>query len=59
MAYSSSVMRLGTKLFFLFILGATVDGIDMDNNTPLHIAARYGHKLLINALLENKADPNK
>ena len=39
--------------------GAEVDCVDKDGNTPLHIAARYGHELFINTLLQNGADPWK
>lgn len=30
--------------------------MDKDGNTPLHIAARYGHELLINTLITSGAD---
>lgn len=39
--------------------GADIDVCDKFGNTPLHIAARYGHELLINTLLENGSDPMK
>ena len=38
-------------------LGAEIDACDKNGNTSLHIAARYGHELLINVLLEQGADP--
>ena len=44
--------------FYLF-LGADIDCCDKIGNTPLHIAARYGHDLLINTLLENGSDPTR
>lgn len=36
--------------------GGEIDSVDKDGNTPLHIAARYGHELLINTLITNGAD---
>lgn len=33
--------------------------MDKDGNTPLHIAARYGHELLINTLITSGADCTK
>lgn len=39
--------------------GAEIDCEDKNGNTPLHIAARYGHELLINTLITNKADTAK
>ena len=39
--------------------GAHVDCVDQEGNTSLHIAARYGHELLIMTLLSNGADPLK
>ena len=39
--------------------GARVDCVDQEGNTSLHIAARYGHELLIMTLLSNGADPLK
>ena len=36
--------------------GADVHAADHDGNTALHIAARYGHELLINTLLQHDAD---
>lgn len=37
-------------------IGASVNAADRDNNTPLHIAARYGHELLASKLVEHGAD---
>jgi len=37
-------------------LGADVHATDQDGNTALHVAARYGHELLINTLLQHEAD---
>lgn len=39
--------------------GAEIDCEDKNGNTPLHIAARYGHELLINTLITNRADTAK
>ncbi|XP_048474287.1 serine/threonine-protein phosphatase 6 regulatory ankyrin repeat subunit A-like [Rhincodon typus] len=36
--------------------GAEIDCEDKNGNTPLHIAARYGHELLINTLITSGAD---
>lgn len=40
-------------------VGADIDCEDNNGNTPLHIAARYGHELLINTLITNGADTAK
>lgn len=40
----------------LFMPGGEIDSVDKDGNTPLHIAARYGHELLINTLITSGAD---
>lgn len=39
--------------------GGEIDCVDKDGNTPLHVAARYGHELLINTLITNGADAAK
>lgn len=36
--------------------GGEIDCVDKDGNTPLHVAARYGHELLINTLITSGAD---
>ncbi len=41
------------------MLGAHVDSVDQEGNTSLHIAARYGHELLILTLLSNGASVMK
>ena len=51
--YSSFILNVNV------LSGATVDATDKDNNTPLHIASRRGHELLINTLLGYNADPNR
>jgi len=38
------------------ISGGEIDSVDKDGNTPLHVAARYGHELLINTLITSGAD---
>lgn len=48
---------LGNNYFF--ITGAEIDCEDKNGNTPLHIAARYGHELLINTLITSGADTAK
>jgi len=40
----------------LWYAGADVHAADQEGNTALHIAARYGHELLINTLLQHEAD---
>lgn len=55
-ASSSPVTR--HPLFFSFI-GSEIDCEDENGNSPLHIAARYGHELLINTLMTNGADTAK
>lgn len=42
-----------------FVAGAIIDCEDKNGNTPLHIAARYGHELLINTLITSGADTAK
>lgn len=39
--------------------GGEIDCVDKDGNTPLHVAARYGHELLINTLITSGADTAK
>lgn len=43
----------------LYLSGGEIDSVDKDGNTPLHIAARYGHELLINTLITSGADCTK
>lgn len=45
----------GEALGFFF-LGSEIDCADKYGNTPLHVAARYGHELLISTLMTNGAD---
>uniref|UniRef100_A0A674K4I8 Ankyrin repeat domain 52 n=1 Tax=Terrapene triunguis TaxID=2587831 RepID=A0A674K4I8_9SAUR len=42
--------------FLLSFLGSEIDCADKYGNTPLHVAARYGHELLISTLMTNGAD---
>ena len=41
------------------LLGGEIDCVDKDGNTPLHVAARHGHELLINTLITSGADTAK
>lgn len=43
----------------MFFAGGEIDCVDKDGNTPLHVAARYGHELLINTLITSGADTAK
>lgn len=43
----------------IFFAGGEIDCVDKDGNTPLHVAARYGHELLINTLITSGADTAK
>lgn len=38
------------------LAGSEIDCADKFGNTPLHVAARYGHELLISTLMTNGAD---
>uniref|UniRef100_W5MAW9 Ankyrin repeat domain 52a n=1 Tax=Lepisosteus oculatus TaxID=7918 RepID=W5MAW9_LEPOC len=39
-----------------FLAGGEIDCVDKYGNTPLHVAAKYGHELLISTLMTNGAD---
>lgn len=39
--------------------GGEIDSVDKDGNTPLHIAAYYGHEHLISTLIASGADCTK
>lgn len=41
------------------LLGGEIDSVDKDGNTPLHIAAYYGHEHLISTLIASGADCTK
>lgn len=51
-----SMHKLKPVIYFFIIAGGEIDCVDKDGNTPLHIAARYGHELLINTLITSGAD---
>lgn len=40
----------------VLVSGSEIDCADKFGNTPLHVAARYGHELLISTLMTNGAD---
>lgn len=48
--------RLTGKTLGFSFLGSEIDCADKYGNTPLHVAARYGHELLISTLMTNGAD---
>jgi len=55
------LLRTGTqglagKALVSSFLGSEIDCADKYGNTPLHVAARYGHELLISTLMTNGAD---
>ncbi len=43
---------------FLINNGASVSAFDINNVTPLHLAAKYQYSTIIDLLLENNANPN-
>lgn len=47
---------LDGRMFFVFFAGGEIDCVDRYGNTPLHVAAKYGHELLISTLMTNGAD---
>lgn len=57
-SFGQSVYNLMSHIMS-FIAGAVIDCEDKNGNTPLHIAARYGHELLINTLITSGADTAK
>lgn len=48
--------RLTGKTLGFSFPGSEIDCADKYGNTPLHVAARYGHELLISTLMTNGAD---
>uniref|UniRef100_A0A8C4HIQ3 Ankyrin repeat domain 52a n=1 Tax=Dicentrarchus labrax TaxID=13489 RepID=A0A8C4HIQ3_DICLA len=44
------------SVFSYFPSGGEIDCVDKYGNTPLHVAAKYGHELLISTLMTNGAD---
>ena len=48
---------LGETAGLLVSKGAYVDPVDLDDQTPLHYAARGGHKEIVEFLLTKGADP--
>jgi hypothetical protein len=43
--------------YCLMFAGCLINATDRLGNTALHVAARYGHELLISTLLDKGADP--
>lgn len=41
----------------VYFAGCLINATDRLGNTALHVAARYGHELLISTLLDKGADP--
>lgn len=54
--YTTDFLKLVFFLVLQNFIGASVNAADCDKNTPLHIAARYGHELLASKLVEHGAD---
>lgn len=48
--------RIHSPAFGFPFPGSEIDCADKYGNTPLHVAARYGHELLISTLMTNGAD---
>lgn len=50
--------NFGSGIWGIFgnFAGSEIDCADRHGNTPLHVAARYGHELLISTLMTNGAD---
>lgn len=46
-------------ILFYVCVGAEIDCEDKSRNTALHIAARYGHELIITALIKHGANTAK
>lgn len=46
----------GSLIHSLIPSGGEIDCVDKYGNTPLHVAAKYGHELLISTLMTNGAD---
>lgn len=46
-------------MFAYVCSGAEIDCEDKSRNSALHIAARYGHELIITALINHGADMTK
>lgn len=46
-------------MFLPLYSGGEVDCVDINGNSPLHVAARYGQELLISTLLTNGADKSR
>lgn len=55
--HRAPVFVMGTV--WVTLTGAEIDCEDKNGNSPLHIAARYGHELLLNTLITNGADATK
>lgn len=52
-------MEIHKYLFIYMHAGAEIDCEDKSRNTALHIAARYGHELIITALVKHGASTAK
>ena len=56
LAFLSSSRMFHWVHLFCFPSGGEIDCVDKYGNTPLHVAAKYGHELLISTLMTNGAD---
>ena len=54
--FLSSLWFFSSLHLSYFPLGGEIDCVDKYGNTPLHVAAKYGHELLISTLMTNGAD---
>lgn len=55
----STFVLITFREYNLCFSGGEIDSVDKDGNTPLHIAAYYGHEHLISTLIASGADCTK
>lgn len=54
--FARPLLFLTRSLILCLPTGGEIDCVDKYGNTPLHVAAKYGHELLISTLMTNGAD---